>query len=646
VIAPQPIFPSVRPASVQKVVVVLIKPTHYDDQGFPYRFARGVLPSNSMAVMYALTRQALARLVPASVETEVHLLEDGIYRHAKQLVRLYRRFPESGTQLIVGLVAVQTAQFPRACDLIARWQACGATCVIGGFHVSGLISTLYDGVADSQRTDIPCPHRMPEDLQALISRGAVIFHGEAEERWAQVLEDILDGRVQPLYRGGQPDLAQAQLPEYPPAYLGRSFATAMRTVDTGRGCPFGCSFCTIINVQGRTLRIRDPAAVVEYLKQLGLRNPNANVFFTDDNFARNPRWEEILDGLSRERCTVRFMIQADLACGKIPGFLAKLAAAGCGKIFMGVESVNPKNLAEANKRQNQVDAYAQLWQRCHELDIVVHAAYIIGFSHDTAESVAQDVEQLARLGADLVSFYMLIPLPGSEDHARAVAAGLDLDLDYNRYDSCHATFPHPLMPQAAWVSAFARSWRQFYCAAHMVSALKRFTSRKERLNLLYNYIWYRWSVVTERAHPMIAGFYRFRPYRDRRPGAPPLPFWRYLLQEGWRHLRYVGFALSEFYRFQHVVFETEFAPMIAEKQSELSGRLHGIGDWFRRTFGRVMSRKWLNNFWVAYGRNRWRLLFPWAMSWHIRLLPYALTEVVYTVRFALLFLRIRRFTAS
>ncbi|MDD5110049.1 MAG: radical SAM protein [Patescibacteria group bacterium] len=633
-----------REAPVRKVVVVLIKPTHYDDDGFPYRFARGVLPSSSMGTMYALTRQALCQVVPTNTAFEIHLFEDGIGKQAKRLARLYRRFPEAGTQLIVGLVSVQTPQFPRACDLAARWQARGATCVIGGFHVSGSIATMLDGIADPHRPDIPCPHQMPADLQALISRGVIVFHGEAEDQWSNVLKDILRGSPQPLYRGGLPDLRHSPLPEFPPVYCDRSFSTKMQAVDTGRGCLFGCSFCTIINVQGRNPRFRDPAAVVAYVVEQIRRDPQVSFFFTDDNFARNPAWERILDGLIAARCGARFMVQADLACGKIPRFLDKLAAAGCIEMFNGVESMNPANLAAAGKRQNCVADYAALWRRCHALGIVVHASYIIGFPYDTPASVARDVEQLAAAGADKVSFYILTLAPGSEDHARALAAGQVPVCDGNRLDSFHAVGVHPRMTPAEWQSAYLSAWRQFYCVKHMVAALKRHSSRRLRLTLLFHHLWNRWSVFTERTHPMIAGFYRIRSYRDRRPGATPLPFWRFVLQEVWRHLRYVGRGFAEFYRFQQVALEGDCFKTSAERQAELAGQLRGIRDWFHRTFGRGMTRRWLNNFWLAYGRNRWRLLFDprTYYRWHLKIPPYAIAELVYTIRFGLMLVRLRK----
>lgn len=634
--------PDSTPVPLARVVVILIKPAHYDPDGFVYRFRRGVLPSNSLAAMHTLTAQALAGIVPAGVRTELYVLEDGVQRHARQLQRLARRFPEPGTRLIVGLVAVQTAQFPRACDLISQWQSRGAACVIGGFHVSGSIAALHDGIADSRRPGIPCPGTMPPEIQQLLDRGVVVFHGEAENLWPQVLRDLLHATPQPLYRGGQPPLHNAPLPDYPSGYFQGSFATAIQTFDTGRGCPFACSFCTIINVQGRQPRFRDPRAILQRVRRICEQTGQALFFLTDDNFARNPCWETILDGLielRRQGYDIRFMVEADLACGNLKNFLPKLAAAGCSQIFMGVESLNPANLRGAGKHQNQVDRYARLFERCHEQGILVHAGYIIGLPHDTPESVRRDIKRLFELGVDQASFFMLTPLPGSEDHVRLHQAGAAIDADYNRYDSFQPAMDHPAMSRQQWTAAYRDAWRSFYSVGNMVTALRRCRHRARRWDLLCNYVWYRWSFATEATHPMIAGFYRYRPYGQRRRTAAPLSWPRYVGQELWRHARYLGRFLAEFYVFQFVVFETELVPALTEGQELLGGRLRGIGDWYRRTFGRVMSRKWLNGFWINYARNRWQLLNPLRVRWHLEMLPHAATEVIYTMRFAWLLWR-------
>lgn len=629
-----------------RLVVVLIKPTHYDDDGFLQRYWKGVLPSNSLAQLNSITQTALTSVTTRDTSVDIHVLEDGLLKHARELHKLREQFPKKNTKLIVGLVAVQSAQFPRALNIMRNWQEKHAKCVIGGFHVSGIITTMLDGIHDPKRPNIPCPQKMPEEIQSLMDHGIIVFHGEAETVWKEALDDIVNGTPRKLYRGGRPNLTNAPLPVYPSGYFEGNFATRIGTFDTGRGCPLSCNFCTIINVQGRESRFRTPSDVIQAIKELCISFGKASFFFTDDNFGRNPLWEEILDGiiaLREEGYNIGFMIEADLVCGKIPNFLTKLAKAGCRQIFMGVESMNPANLVDAHKFQNKVELYQALWDRCHELGILIHAAYIIGFPKDTPESIKADIEKLIEFGADQVSFFMLTPLPGSENHARAVKRGDTLHPDLSRYDSFHVTTPHPLMTDKKWQESYQSAWHQFYSIPNMVRALKRCASRDARMDLLRNYVWYRWSFATEKAHPMVAGFYRLRPYGERRPGSAPLPYSRYLLQEVWRHIRYVGRFASEFYRFQHVMWEVEGAPALAEKRECWTEHLRGVGDWFRLTFGRKPHRRWLNSFWIEYARKRWELVFnPLKYGWHLLMVPCAISEMVYTFRFITQLLRVTK----
>lgn len=617
---------------MKKMVVLLIKPSQYDENGFVYRFHRQVLPSPSIGVLHALTKRALKDALPSGIATEVHLLEDGISSHASRLRRMEKRFPEQGTVLVVGLVGVQTAQFPRSCDIARAWQARGAVCIIGGPHVTASITTLYDGVSG-----IPCPKAMPPEIQAFMDEGGVIFHGEAEPEcgrnvWAELLSDIWCSSFRQLYRGGRPDITDADFPDYGPLYRRGAFVPRILPVQLSRGCPYACEFCAVVNMLGRKVRYRDPEKILEYVKGVCLQEGKASFFFTDDNFVRSPSCEKVLEGLTdlrRQGYELDFMIQGDMRIVSRLDIIRKLADAGCGQIFFGVESLDPQNLAFAGKTQNAPEEYEALWRECNRCGIVPHASYIIGFPHDTPQSVISSVDDLVGLGAGQGSFFMLDPVPGSADHARMVESGDSMDADLNRYDSTYAVTDHPNMSRREWEDAFHAAYCRFYSAKHMITMLKRMGSREKRVRLLCNFLWYWWSVHAEKTHPMIAGFLRQRCWRDRRTGVNGWKeFLGYVRMEAAQPFRYLGWFLVGFYIFQHVLFETEFTPALKEKGYDR----HGLTGWFRLTFGRYMSRSWLNDFWIRYGRQRWQLLNPMRFIWHVRAIPYAITEVVYTMR--------------
>ncbi len=484
------------------------------------RHWRGTLPSNTLSCLIGLTEAAVASgaLWPATVT--VHPFDEAVDRvDARRIARRLMR--RRGTRVVVALAGVQTNQFPRAQDLARQFRTEGCEVMIGGFHVSGSASGRPD---------------LPPECQAMVDDGITLVLGEVEDHWTGLLVDAAAGRLRRVYNflGALPDLSVQPLPRVSPR-LQRKFAVrGYGTIDAGRGCPFDCSFCTIISVQGRTMRGRSAAHILEHIRReyrVGRRRGIRHYFFTDDNFARNPEWEAILDGLIALRAqgvAVEFMMQADIAAARIPRFVDKAAAAGCVQVFIGMESLREDNLQAAAKRQNRVQTYRAAIDRWHAAGIVCHVGFIIGFPHDTSERVAEDVRALAEdLLVDQASFFMLTPLPGSRDYRRAVEAGTPMDSDYNNFDSFRAVTPHPLMTAEAWTQTYREAWRSFYTTEHMRAALLR-QSPRTYWGLFKCFLWYRAAMI-EGTHPMVTGFVRLKDRRSRRPGWPierRLPFVR------------------------------------------------------------------------------------------------------------------------
>ncbi|HSG01709.1 MAG TPA: radical SAM protein, partial [Vicinamibacterales bacterium] len=323
-----------------------------------------------------------------------------------------------------------------------------------------------------------------------------------------------------------PDLQTQPLPKVSPRLQKKFAVRGYGTIDAGRGCPFNCSFCTIINVQGHAMRSRGAEHIAAHIRahyRIGRTKGIRNYFFTDDNFSRNPSWEAIFDALIAlrrdEGVAVDFMMQVDTAATRLPGFVEKAARAGCAQVFIGMESLRADNLEAACKRQNRVDQYRESLARWHEAGIVCHVGFIIGFPFDTYERIQEDVRTLRdELHVDQASFFMLTPLPGSRDHRAAVDAGAPMDPDYNNFDSFRAAMPHPRMSTAEWTAAYRDAWTSFYSFDHMRRALLR-QNPHTYWRLFKCFLWYRASML-EGSHPMVTGFYRLKDRRSRRPGLP------------------------------------------------------------------------------------------------------------------------------
>jgi hypothetical protein len=493
----------------KRFFVEIIKPSHYDDDGYVIQWLRAFIPSNSLACLYALVHDVgQSRVLGDDVEVVVNAYDES--NKVIPVRRILRRVRKGGGRGLVLLAGVQSNQFPRAADLARQFRAAGLAVAIGGFHVSGCLAMLPD---------------LPADLRALQDQGVALFAGEAEGRMDQLLGDAYRGQLQPLYNflKDLPDLRGQAMPFLPPAAVRRSLSTA--PFDAGRGCPFQCSFCTIINVQGRKSRFRE-ADDVEHLVRTHVAQGVNRFFITDDDFARNRNWEAIFDRLiylrRAEGLHLNLTIQVDTQCHKIPGFIDKAARAGCKRVFLGMESINPENLAAARKRQNNVAEYRTMLQAWRARGVVTFAGYILGFPADTPQSIERDIRTIQReLPIDILEFFMLTPLPGSADHQALHRQGAWMDPDMNRYDGEHVTARHPRMSADEWQEIYRRAWHLYYSPEHVATLLRRARANGPMLKRVAQSIFnYYGSYRFEKVHPLQCGIFRRKVRRSRRPGMP------------------------------------------------------------------------------------------------------------------------------
>jgi hypothetical protein len=221
------------------------------------------------------------------------------------------------------------------------------------------------------------------------------------------------------------------------------------------------------------------------------------------------------------------MMQVDVLSWKITDFVAKARRAGCINVFIGMESVNTDNLKAAGKNQNHVNEYSQLIEAYRGNEISTHVGYIIGFPGDTAESVRRDLAYLMQeVRPDHASFFMLMPLPGSQDHLGMLRRGEWMHPDFNRYDSHHAVSVHPNLTDGEWKELYLEAWRTFYSLENMKALLQR-TPACNYWNNFLRFVWYKNSILTEGRHPMMCGFFRMKGRKNRRPGFPILSRWKY-----------------------------------------------------------------------------------------------------------------------
>ena len=195
------------------------------------------------------------------------------------------------------------------------------------------------------------------------------------------------------------------------------------------------------------------------------------------------------------------------------------------RVFIGLENISPDNLAAAKKRQNKITEYRKMLLAWKKAKVITYCGYILGFPNDTPERIERDIKVAQReLPIDLLEFFFLTPLPGSEDHKLLREKGVWMDPDLNKYDLNHAVTGHPVMSQAEWEGAYRRAWEAYYSDEHVERVMRRAAATGNSVGkVLFVLNWFIGSIRIERIHPLECGFVRLKHRRDRRSGMPLEP---------------------------------------------------------------------------------------------------------------------------
>ncbi len=486
--------------------VVLIKPSRYDKDGYVVQWRRSAVPSTSLGTLHGLTLQcAEQKALGDDVEITVEAHDEtNMILPVKQMIK---RIKDAGSGF-VGLVGVQSNQFPRSVHLGKQFLDAGIPVVIGGFHVAGCLSMLP---------------KIPPEIQEALELGLSIYAGESEGRLDKLFQDIYSGNLKPIYNymDDLPNMANAAVPYLPDNVVDR-ITGHYSSFDTGRGCPFQCSFCTIINVQGRVSRRRTPDDVEKIIRDITSRGIK-RFFLTDDNFARNKDWEAILDRMiwlrEEQGLKFKFFIQVDTLCHRTPGFIEKAARAGVHWVYIGLESINPEALMGAKKRQNKIWEYRKLLHAWKKQGVMTYVGFIMGFPPDTPASIKRDIEILKNeLPVELVEFFCLTPLPGSEDHQTLHKKGVWMDPDLNKYELGHVVTTHPTMSKSEWTQAYDEAWDQYYTPEHIERIMRRAAAvGKSAVKMIWPIMWFYCSIKYEGVHPVESGHFRVKVRTQRNP---------------------------------------------------------------------------------------------------------------------------------
>ena len=415
--------------------VVIVKPSKYTTDGYVERFRWGFMPNSTVPYLRSMTPS-----VVNDASVEVHCVDEYVHTDLDYLSLLR---PHSAGRTLLALVGVQSHQLHRALDLAAYARRNGCMVVVGG------------------------PHVMTCDTSMLQGRGVSFALAEAELIWPEILRDAVDGELQPVYGRHQRWQQDLEAPVIvPPGRKDlRRYVIPMLGVYPARGCPFLCNFCSVIKIAGRRIRtqsIETTLASLRAAKAAGVRT----IMFTSDNFNKYPQAEELLTAMVNERLGLEFFVQCDTQIARQESLVGLLAEAGCYQMFVGVESFNRQTLLAAQKGQNRPETYREIVRLCREYGISSHFSNIIGFPQDTPQGVDEHLETLQQMGPTWASFYVLCPIPGTEQYDDFLARGLITEQNLDRFDTTCLTWRHPCFSREQLLELLFRCYREFFSLRH------------------------------------------------------------------------------------------------------------------------------------------------------------------------------------
>jgi len=371
----------------------------------------------------------LKAITPAGHEV---LLVDGNAQamNEAELVQFVRRH---GVGLVgIGAMTRMIAKAYRMADAI---RASGVPVVMGGPHVTELPDEALGRQDGGQRH---------ADAVAL---------GEADETWPRIVEDAARGQLKERYKPVDA-MGREQKPSLQPypvipwesleldqfdlvpgilrpifGHLGSGWGKFyMIPMETGRGCPYGCEFCTVTGFFGDSIRFRTNRSVVDELLRLKARERREGgkiaVFFVDDNFAINvKRTKALLRDIITADARLPWVAQISVNLLKDEELISLIAESGGKWIFVGMESIDSVNLADMKKGQNKPGDYGAALARLADHNIFAITSFIFGMDNDTPGVAERTLQQIRKWPPGLPVFGQLTPYPSTPLYARLEASG-------------------------------------------------------------------------------------------------------------------------------------------------------------------------------------------------------------------------------
>jgi len=371
-----------------------------------------------------LTLTTLAALIPAELNAEVALIDEGIEEVSANI--------EAD---LVGMTVI-TGNSKRAYELAQKFRRRGITVVLGGPHITLL----------------------PDEAQ---QHADAICVGYAEETWPQLLRDFVHGELKPIYRQSVSfsfeNLAPANRPFPKRELLNKNHYLTQAVFEATRSCRHDCEFCVAPSAWGRKQLQKPVAWVVEDIRRVGEKK----IIFVDLNLIADKDY-------AKELCraliplNVKWFGLSTVLIAHDPELMELMARSGCRGLLLGLETVSEGSLGDAKKVFNASVDFKAMIQDLHKLGISIQGCFVFGLDHDTVDVFDATVEFAIDTGIELPRFSVLTPFPGTPLFHRLQQERRINLYDWELYDGQHVVFQPKNMTVPELVEGHERAWKQVY----------------------------------------------------------------------------------------------------------------------------------------------------------------------------------------
>jgi radical SAM superfamily enzyme YgiQ (UPF0313 family) len=369
---------------------------------------------------------------------------------------------------VIGISSI-TSTAPRAFQLAEKFRSKGIPIIMGGPH-----STF-----------------LPEES---LRHSDFVIRGEGEDTILELIEHFESGKslkeIQGLsYREGDViihnpdrplirDLDSGPIPDLNVVHNWQK--RTVIPIATSRGCPFGCKFCSVIQMFGRKYRFKSIDRVIHEIKTVASRK-NTHIFFIDDNFAANKeRTKKLLRKMIAEDIHIEWSAQVRTDVVRDTELIDLMTQTGCFTVFVGFESINPQTLALYNKQQKLEDIVNSI-KILKKASINIHGMFVFGGDTDDVDTIRSTQKFAKRLGINSVQFLMLTPLPGTPVFKDLMQQNRLIHTDWDKYDAHHAVFEPKLMTPFELHTETLKAMAGFYSWGTILKNLMKG-------NIFYSYV--------------------------------------------------------------------------------------------------------------------------------------------------------------